>query len=182
MDARDRVLRRAQTDSDRLQGSVQPESPAWGVFSRHRLSEGLQPPGWCQPVSTTPRCPGVLGLSQASPGSVALLPAPQTSRVGGRGGVGQEAGAGAWVSHVITQGCLQPGEVFHAPQRQIMEHSSKMRECACSRPLPPTFPNKIIKLGFLEGPSGFCGGLGRGAERCGEESGWAGRGSAGETG
>lgn len=176
MDARDRVLTRAQTDSDRLQGPVQPECSAWGVFSRRRLSEGLQPPGRGQPVSTTPHCSGVLGLSQASPESGALLPAPRTSRVGEWGGVGQEAGAGACVSHIITQGCLQPGEVFHAPQRQIMEHSSKMRECACSRLLPPAFPNKIIKLGFLEGPSGFCGEPGRGAERCGEESGRAGKG------
>ena len=45
-----------------------------------------------------------------------------------------------------------------------------------STPAPPTFPNEIIKLGFLEGPSGFCREPGRGAERWGEESGRAGKG------
>ena len=92
MDAGEMVLTRAQMDSDRLQGPVQPECSAWGMFSRHQLSEGLQPPGRFQPALTTPRCPGVLGLSQASPESGALVPAPpdqQGGQVGGRGTPGK---------------------------------------------------------------------------------------------
>ena len=175
MYARDRVLTRAQTGSDRLQGPIQPECPAWGVFQAPALrgAAATRPVPACFDDALLPWGSGPFPGFTWKWGPVA---APWTSRVGGRGGVGQEAGTGAWVSHVITQGCLQPREVFHAPQRQIMEHSSKMRECACSRPLPPTFPNKIIKLGFLEGPRGFCGEPGRGAERCGKESGRAGRG------
>lgn len=88
MDTGEMVLTRAQTASHRLQGPVQPECSAWGMLSRHQLSEGLQPPGRFQPALTTPRCPGVLGLSQASPESRALLPAhpdQQGGQAGGRG-------------------------------------------------------------------------------------------------
>ena len=92
MDAGEMVLTRAQMDSDRLKCPVQPECSAWGMFSRHQLSEGLQPPGRFQPALTTPRCPGVLGLSQASPESGALLPAPpdqQGGQVGAQLRVGE---------------------------------------------------------------------------------------------
>lgn len=75
----------------------------------------------------------------------------QGRRAGGGWGEIQGRGKrGAWVSHVITQDCLQPREVFRSLQRQIMKHSSKMRERAFAWPSPSSFSNKIIKRGFLE--------------------------------
>lgn len=72
-------------------------------------------PGRTQPVSTTPSCPVVLGLSQASLESGAVRLAPlnqQGGRAGGGGGCEEEESAGAWASHVIIQRCLQPERCF----------------------------------------------------------------------
>lgn len=54
-----------------------------------------------QPVSTTPSCPVVLGLSQASLESGAVRLAPLNQQGGRARGCEEEESAGAWASHVI---------------------------------------------------------------------------------
>lgn len=77
-------------------------------------------PGRTQPVSTTPSCPVVLGLSQASLESGAVRLAPlnqQGGRAGGGGGV--RGGRKRRRLGVSRNNSALPTarEVFHTPQR-----------------------------------------------------------------